>query len=68
MDGLCLKYFVLNPRKNNIYGEASRAALKIYASEIEEENPSLADDLYNWVDTIEEDLFVNISINTTLED
>lgn len=47
--GLQMKYFVLNPRKEGVYGAASRAAMLSYASAIEDVNPALAVDLRAWV-------------------
>ncbi len=52
MDGLKMKYFVLNPRskkKNDPYAKASRAAMQKYAESICEENQQLYDDLKVWV-------------------
>lgn len=55
MKGLCMKYFVLNPNKDTVYGRASRAALLAYADVIEMENKELADDLRRWVSEIKHD-------------
>jgi len=52
-DGLMMKYFVLQPHKNNAYGNASRSAIKQYADEIAFDNPELAKDLHSWVNDIE---------------
>lgn len=49
MSGLQLKYFTLNPAKQDDYGRAARAAMLAYASEIEPENKDLAIDLRAWV-------------------
>jgi len=49
MSGLKMKYFVLKPAGDNIYSEASRAAMKEYARVIIDENPNLANDLLKWV-------------------
>ena len=43
-----LKYFVLNPGKNNEYGEASCKALEAYAKAIHSYDPELAKDLRHW--------------------
>jgi len=51
--GLVMKYFVLNPSKQDNYGSASREAMKAYASEIRPENPQLADDLLKWITDLE---------------
>ncbi len=51
--GLQMKYFVLNPLKSNIYGHSSRIALRAYARSIRRENPTLADDLIEWLGDIE---------------
>jgi hypothetical protein len=48
MDGLIMKYFVLNPTKRDAYGSASREALLKYAEVIERENQELATDLRQW--------------------
>ena len=53
MDGLRMKYFVLNPGKTDKYGHASRRAMSAYARSINKENPELADDLERWVSGIE---------------
>lgn len=68
MAGLQLKYFVLNPSKNNEFGEASREAMITYADSIKETEPELAEDLLNWVDTALEDLDISASICIELED
>ena len=47
--GLIMKYFVLNPNKDDDYGRASRGAMLSYASAIYLENPTLAHDLVEWV-------------------
>ncbi len=48
--GLEMKYFVLKPAGGfeDPYAKASRAALKAYASAIEDENNQLAHDLRIW--------------------
>jgi hypothetical protein len=51
--GLLMKYFVLNPHKMDMYGQASREAMKKYAYCIQEENPELSNALVVWVDRIE---------------
>jgi len=48
MDGLKMKYFVLNPTKDDAYGHASRQAMRTYAKEIHSENPELAKGLTQW--------------------
>ncbi len=52
-DGLKMKYFVLNPTKDDAYGKASRDALKTYAKAIREENLGLSHDLELWLIIIE---------------
>jgi len=52
MNGLFMKYFVLEPNKNDAYGEASRNAMTEYAASIAKENPNLADDLLKWIHEI----------------
>lgn len=53
MNGLQMKYFVLNPNKNDAYGVASRKALLAYAEAIEETNHDLFLDLTKWFVDIE---------------
>jgi hypothetical protein len=49
MDGLKLKYFVLNPSSSDkAYAKASRVAIKAFARAIRPGNPALADDLESW--------------------
>ena len=52
MNGLFMKYFVLEPNKNDAYGEASRNAMTEYATSIAKENPGLSDDILKWVHEI----------------
>lgn len=49
MEGLQMKYFVLKPKGNTKYHNASRLAMTAYANAIEDENPELAKELMNWV-------------------
>lgn len=49
MKGLEMKYFVLNPNKNNAYGKASRRAIEAYSLEISEVNLKLSRDLNDWM-------------------
>ncbi len=51
MTGLHLKYFVLKPEGgfDAPYAKASRAALKVYADLIEDENHQLCYDIHQWV-------------------
>ena len=56
MEGLKMKYFVLNPNKKGWYGKASRMAIKTYAEEIRPENYILAHDLEEWIKQIEDKL------------
>lgn len=53
VEGLKMKYFVLNPHKDNTYGEASRAAIYEYADKMEPENSELASELRVWVGSID---------------
>lgn len=46
--GLRLKYFVLKPQGSSTHARASRKALLAYAKVIEQENATLAKDLYAW--------------------
>ena len=50
MEGLKMKYFVLKPKGNDVYAEASRKALRAYASMIEHINPILCKELRDWAD------------------
>ena len=46
------KYFVLKPEskfKGDPYAKASREAMKIYATVIQDENPRLANDIDDWL-------------------
>lgn len=52
MEGLVMKYFVLSPYKDNEYGIASRKAIITYSRIIKEHNPTLSEDLQNWVASI----------------
>lgn len=53
MDGLKMKYFVLNPTKDDAYGHASRQAMRAYAKCIMPENEKLAEDLFQWASDAE---------------
>lgn len=53
--GLFMKYFVLSPYKDDVYGRASRAAIHEYAAYIESENKELSDSLDEWMNKIEEE-------------
>lgn len=48
MDGLQMKYFVLKPKGDDVYAEASRKAMGVYAKHVENENPQLAEELRDW--------------------
>ena len=48
MEGLVMKYFVLKPKGDNKYAEASRKAMGTYAAVISHENPELALELIEW--------------------
>ena len=50
MDGLMLKYFVLKPKGDTVYAQASRMAMRAYAKHIRFDNPQLSSDLYNWTE------------------
>ena len=51
MDGLLMKYFVLKPKGEDAYADASRRAMRAYARRIHRENPELADQLRDWADS-----------------
>jgi hypothetical protein len=50
MNGLQMKYFVLKPKGDNPYSEASRKAMRAYASHIQDVNSELANELREWAD------------------
>lgn len=50
MQGLQMKYFVLKPKGNDAYAEASRKAMRAYALGIDKVNPELAKELREWAD------------------
>lgn len=56
MQGLEMKYFVLNPTKDNSFGWASRRAIDTYAMAIRETNEKLSNDLMSWIKNIEADI------------
>lgn len=50
MEGLQLKYFVLNPTSSDKdFAQASRVAMEEFAAYISLSNPQLAEDLRRWV-------------------
>ena len=49
MSGLTMKYFVLNPTKQDAYGMVSREALEAYANSIRSINSELAEDIRLWL-------------------
>lgn len=51
MDGLVMKYFVLKPKGDDIYAQASRRAMRSYARLVQHENPTLAKQLTDWADS-----------------
>jgi hypothetical protein len=59
MKMLEMKYFVLKPKGNDVFAEASRAAMRRYAEIIKSVEPGMADELMEWVaaedETKEED-------------
>lgn len=48
MAGLVMKYFVLKPTGDDVYAKASRIAMRKYADAVKDENPELAQQLYDW--------------------
>jgi len=52
-NGLMMKYFVLNPNKKDIYGVASRKAMMAYADAIVDKNRDFAEEIRNWVISIQ---------------
>jgi hypothetical protein len=57
MSGLRMKYFVLKPENENkpddVFAEASREAMLVYAKVISETNPDFAKGVRKWVAAIE---------------
>lgn len=49
MTGLEMKYFVLKPKGNDAYANASRKAIIAYAKAIDDVNPKLKQELIVWV-------------------
>ena len=49
MTGMHLKYFVLKPGGDDAYARASRVAMRVFASEIEQDNKQLCGDIKQWV-------------------
>jgi len=58
MNGLEMKYFVLSPLKDDVYGMASRLAMETYAKRIVRENEQLHDDIIAWLNRIRFELKV----------
>lgn len=56
MTGLQMKYFVLNPNKDDEYGAASRLAMEEYAKHIKTTNPELHKDITWWVENVRQKL------------
>ena len=48
-----LKYFVLKPSTEDIYGKASIAAMRTYAALIADENPEYAQGIEDWACLVE---------------
>ena len=48
MNGLKRKYFVLEPKGDDLHAIASRDAMRAYANAIKIENPLLAEELMTW--------------------
>ena len=62
MTNFKMKYFVLNPHKKDIYGEASRDALLAYAKKIETDDPAFAKEIRRWRSRIIKILFMLLLI------
>ena len=54
--GMYLKYFVVEPHKDDPCGHASRKAVLAYSEAIYGWNQNLACDLKSWIDAIERDI------------
>ena len=52
--GMEMRYFVLKPKGDNVYAQASRVAMQVYADFIRLEDPQMAEDLYAWLDRVYE--------------
>ena len=52
MSVLFLKYFVLNPTKQDAYGAASKHAIRAYAAQIRSEDRELSKNLVAWLKEI----------------
>lgn len=50
MSRLKMKYFVLKPKGDDIYARASRKAMRVYASTIQQEDSQFAHELRAWAD------------------
>lgn len=48
MSEIKLKYFVLKPRGSDAYAKASRTALRVFSTEMEQDDPALAAQLKRW--------------------
>lgn len=55
---LRMKYFVLKASGDTPYARASRAAMRVFAAEIEQSDPQLANQLKSW--TYEEERKVHV--------
>lgn len=51
MAGMQFKYFVLKPKGTDIYAQASRKAMRVYANMIYKHNEELSNDLKLWADS-----------------
>lgn len=50
MAGLEMRYFILKPKGDNVYAEASRQAMLAYAEYISHVNPDFACELASWAE------------------
>jgi len=66
MEGLQMKYFVLKPKGKDRYAEASRKAMRAYATHIEAVNPELTKQLRQWADNETEPVSEDYMKNTRL--
>lgn len=58
--GLEMKYFVLSPKKRDLYGLASRMAMLAYAAIVAKEDPKLCADLRKWIEEIDLEIVMRI--------
>jgi len=69
MEGLLMKYFVLNPTSGDeAYAAASRAAMMTFATYMDKHNRTLADDIRLWVINLNRETDNNARTNISYQD